>query len=547
MASAGTFGPGATHLATKVELTISCQNLLDMDVFSKSDPLCALYINSSGSQWHEFGRTEMILNCLNPKFAKKFVLDYYFEMVQRLKFCVYDIDNDTYDLSDDDFLGEIECTLGQIVSNRVMTRCLLLRDKRPAGRGTITIAAEEITDTRVANFEVSGRRLDKKFLWWSDPFLEFYKQTETGWQLAHRTEVINNNLNPTWRPFRVSLRALCGGDVEKPIKVECYDHHVNGSHDLIGSCRTTLAEMQVGTHVNPVEFECINPKKLKKKDYKNSGIIYIKNCQVEHEYTFLDYIMGGCQLNFTIGIDFTGSNGDPRTPQSLHYINPEGFNEYLTAIWAVGNVIQDYDSNKKFPVFGFGAQIPPSWQVSHEFPINFNPSNPFCDGIEGVVAAYQQCLPQLKLWGPTNFSPIINHVACFARQALYQRMASQYYVLLIITDGVITDMDLTRTAIVEASRLPMSIIIVGVGGADFSAMEFLDSDDKLLRSSRGDVAARDIVQFVPFRNFQGSSVALAQSVLAELPDQVSSFFNSFKLRPPKIFSSPGQSKSAGLT
>lgn len=80
----------------------------------------------------------------------------------------------------------------------------------------------------------------------------------------------------------------------------------------------------------------------------------------------------------------------------------------------------------------------------------------------------------------------------------------QYYVLLIITDGVITDMDLTRTAIVEASRLPMSIIIVGVGGADFSAMEFLDSDDKLLTSPRGDVASRDIVQFVPFRDFQVS-------------------------------------------
>lgn len=45
--------PGATHLATKVELTISCNNLMDMDVFSKSDPLCALYINTSGSHWHE--------------------------------------------------------------------------------------------------------------------------------------------------------------------------------------------------------------------------------------------------------------------------------------------------------------------------------------------------------------------------------------------------------------------------------------------------------------------------------------------------------------
>ncbi|XP_035518428.1 copine-3-like isoform X2 [Morone saxatilis] len=541
MASGGAPVPGPLHIATKVELTISCENLMDMDIFSKSDPLCALYINTSGSQWYEFGRTEMILNCLNPKFAKKFIIDYYFEMVQRLKFCVYDIDNDTYDLSDDDFLGELECTLGQIVSNRQMTRPLLLKDKRPAGHGTITIYAEEITDTRVANFEVSARRLDKKYLWWSDPFLEFYKQTETGWQLAHRTEVVKNNLNPTWRPFRISLRSLCGGNVEKCIKVDCYDHHFSGSHELIGSFKTTLAEMQIGTHISPVEFECINPKKLTKKNYKNSGVICIKQCQVVKELTFLDYIMGGCQINFTIAIDFTGSNGDPSTPQSLHYINPEGYNEYLTAIWAVGNVIQDYDSNKMFPVFGFGAQVPPSWQVSHQFPVNFNPANPFCAGIEGVVHAYRQCLPQLKLWGPTNFAPIINHVACFAKQALRQNMASQYFVLLIITDGVITDMDQTRSAIVEASRLPMSIIIVGVGGADFSAMEFLDSDDKLLCSPNGDVASRDIVQFVPFRDFQGNSVALAQSVLAELPDQVSSFFNSYKLKPPNMLNVSGPS------
>lgn len=44
-----------------------------------------------------------------------------------------------------------------------------------------------------------------------------------------------------------------------------------------------------------------------------------------------------------IAIDLTASNGDPSSPQSLHYINPVGYNEYLQAIWAVGNVIQDYD------------------------------------------------------------------------------------------------------------------------------------------------------------------------------------------------------------
>uniref|UniRef100_A0A3P8VYB0 Copine III n=1 Tax=Cynoglossus semilaevis TaxID=244447 RepID=A0A3P8VYB0_CYNSE len=514
----------AAQCVTKVELTVSCENLLDKDIGSKSDPLCVLLMSSTDSQWYELARTEKVQNCLSPKFAKKFVIDYYFEIVQKLKFGVYDIDNKTVDLSDDDFLGELECTLGQVVSSKKLIRPLVLKNKSPAGKGTITINAEEIKDNRVVNFEVQARKLDNKDLFGkSDPYLEFYKQTATSWQLAHRTEVVKNNLNPTWRPFRIPLQSLCGGDMDKPIKVECYDYDNDGSHDLIGTFETTMKRLQEASHSSPCYITVF---------FFTQHLSDL--LQVVKEYTFLDYIMGGCQINFTVAIDFTGSNGDPRSPQSLHYISPQGVNEYLTAIWSVGNVIQDYDSDKMFPAFGFGAQIPPNWQVNHEFPLNFNPANPFCAGVEGIVEAYRVCLPQVKLYGPTNFSPIINHVASFANQALQQTTASQYFVLLIITDGVITDMDETRNAIVNASRLPMSIIIIGVGGADFTAMEFLDGDDGRLRSLSGETAMRDIVQFVPFRQFKNApSQALAQSVLAELPQQLSSFFSLLKLKPPR--------------
>uniref|UniRef100_A0A8C1BZ31 Copine III n=1 Tax=Cyprinus carpio carpio TaxID=630221 RepID=A0A8C1BZ31_CYPCA len=507
--------PMAASCVTKVELTISCENLLDMDVGSKSDPLCVLLMNTSGNQWFEVDRTERVKNCLNPKFAKKFVVDYYFEVVQKLRFSVYDIDNKTVDLSDDDFLGEFECSLGQIVSSSKLTRPLVLKNKKPAGKGTITISAEEIKDNRVVNFEAEARKLDKKdFFGKSDPYLEFYRQMETGWQLAHRTEVVKNNLNPCWKPFKIPLRSLCAGDMDKPIKVECYDYDNDGSHDLIGIFETNMKRLQEASRIK---------RNRKRKIIRT----------LESEYTFLDYIMGGCQLNFTVGIDFTGSNGDPRSPDSLHYISPQGVNEYLSAIWSVGLVVQDYDSDKMFPAFGFGAQIPPSWQVSHEFPLNFNPANPFCAGVEGVVEAYRMCLPQVKLYGPTNFAPIINHMARFAQQALQQNTASQYYVLLIITDGVITDMDQTRGAIVAASRLPMSIIIVGVGKADFTDMEILDGDDGRLRSVTGEPAVRDIVQFVPFRKFQNAPrEMLAQCVLAELPQQVTSYFRYINLSPP---------------
>lgn len=45
-----------------------------------------------------------------------------------------------------------------------------------------------------------------------------------------------------------------------------------------------------------------------------------------------------------VGVDFTGSNGDPRSPNSLHYMSPDGLNQYLSALWSVGQVIQDYDT-----------------------------------------------------------------------------------------------------------------------------------------------------------------------------------------------------------
>ena len=81
-----------------------------------------------------------------------------------------------------------------------------------------------------------------------------------------------------------------------------------------------------------------------------------------------------------------------------------------------------------------------------------------------------------------------------------------FFMLLILTDGVISDIQETVKAIVHASNLPMSIIIVGVGVADFKAMDILDGDGGLLRDANGRSARRDIVQFVPFRDFHSVSL-----------------------------------------
>lgn len=142
---------------SKVELTVSCSDLLDKDVGSKSDPLCVL-LQSSGGTWIEvtwqsyyrihgslfyfifylykhtphplsvclslcqLGRTERLKNTSSPAFSERLRLDYHFETVQNLKLGVYDIDNSSTDLGDDDYLGGVELTLGQVHTKPDQTR-----------------------------------------------------------------------------------------------------------------------------------------------------------------------------------------------------------------------------------------------------------------------------------------------------------------------------------------------------------------------------------------------------------------------------------------
>lgn len=87
--------------------------------------------------------------------------------------------------------------------------------------------------------------------------------------------------------------------------------------------------------------------------------------------------------------------------------------------------------------------------------------------------------------------------------------------------------------------LPLSIIIVGVGNADFQSMEELDGDTVKLEVN-GVRAARDIVQFVPFANFlkiENSMHAksyLAREVLAEIPAQLVGYMKSRNVVPEQL-------------
>ncbi|KAJ1442231.1 Copine-domain-containing protein [Ochromonadaceae sp. CCMP2298] len=143
-----------------------------------------------------------------------------------------------------------------------------------------------------------------------------------------------------------------------------------------------------------------------------------------------------------------------------------------------------------------------------------------------MYGMYIYSLANVMLSGPTLFGPLINAATNRAAVTGCSQEQPRYNILLILTDGVINDLDASKAAIVAASALPVSIIIIGIGSADFSEMDALDSDKAML-SHRGVSASRDIVQFVAFRDYVAlGSGKLAEQVLAEVPGQVLLYMKS---------------------
>lgn len=355
----------------------------------------------------------------------------------------------------------------------------------------------------------------------ADPFLVIYRATEDGrWVAVAKTEYLKRTYNPDWKPMLLKVQQLCNGDYHRPLLFRCFDWNRDAAPDFMGECEASLDQIMRG-ELRELTFR-------RKGTRKTYGTLFIVKKKLRQKHSFLEFISAGMEIQLMVAIDFTASNGDPRDRNSLHFQGTDQYgravdNAYLEAIKRVGSVLEPYDSDNQIPVWGFGAKIQGEGQARHCFNLTLNDHQQEVNGIQGIINAYVQALPRVTLSGPTLFSQVLETAMALSATP-YTHDSQAYTVLLIITDGVINDKQATTDRIVTASDMPISVIIVGVGNADFSTMEYLDADDVPLRHSNGQMMKRDIVQFVPYNEFRNAHPTLfTKEVLEELPDQITSY------------------------
>eukprot|EP01038_Epipyxis_sp_PR26KG_P011510 gene11510-15417_t len=525
-----------------VDVFLNAKGLPNLGTFSKTDPFAVVYIlDPLSNEMKIVGKTDVIVDSLDPLWSIPLTLEYVFECIQEyiVKVYHYHKGHPTTDFNKHTLVGECSFLMSSLMTarNQQLKEQIISKSTRNMC-GELEVRGELRANTRdLFCVTFQGTKLANKdgFFGKSDPFLEISRLNEDGsYTMVFRSIRIDNNLNPHFPPIKILMTTVCNGDLDRPLKIQIWDYDSNGKHDSMGVVETSVRAM-ISNHNTPMDVIEAD-KKAKKSSYVNSGTLTAVNAYIEPHPSFSDFIAGGCEISVMVAIDFTGSNGDPSDINSLHHINPistsvksglsSGLNEYQQSILSVGNVLEPYDSDKKYNVVGFGAKLQQSdgsySVVQHCFPLSSEP----CPGVNGILETYKEYLPNVLLSGPTLFGPLINHTLGTVLTEGCSQERQKYTILLIMTDGVINDLEVTKSAIIEASNGPMSIIIIGVGHEDFSSMNALDSDKGLLTSG-SKTSVRDIVQFVGFRDAQKrGSVALSSEVLAEIPNQLLDYMQS---------------------
>jgi hypothetical protein len=159
--------------------------------------------------------------------------------------------------------------------------------------------------------------------------------------------------------------------------------------------------------------------------------------------------------NLIFGIDYTASNKyqgeESFSGRSLHAIEKGLVNPYQHVISILGKTLAPFASSGFIAAYGFGDV-----RTSDTDVFSFIPDSN-CHSFDEVLDVYNKITPTVILSGPTNFAPLIYQAIKICKQV------KDYHILVIVADGQVTNEKATTRAIVEACRVPLSIIVVGVG------------------------------------------------------------------------------------
>lgn len=192
-------------------------------------------------------------------------------------------------------------------------------------------------------------------------------------------------------------------------------------------------------------------------------------------------------------------------------------NDYRDVLQGICNAYRSIASF--FVGFGFGAKlVPKTGRTSSCFAMNGNFFDPVVSDYEQLYNSYSKTLQEVELSLPVNCESIYNMACDYAEYEKHNHEARNYFVLIVISPGVVDDLEASLEAVSRAAELPLSVLIVKVGNVQ---LEDVNDPAEMLKKSEDlfEESERRYIDLVSYEDFKKEdTAAFEHELIKRIPD-----------------------------
>ncbi|KAK9828375.1 hypothetical protein WJX81_001113 [Elliptochloris bilobata] len=471
-----------------------------------------LYAAAPGpsSAWELIGRTEVARHCEAVEFAAVFRCTYAFEKPKRLRVvlhggCLGGTGSESGDSSEEHAarepaspcqpstangkavpLGAAETTLAEVLTARGQALTLPLGPDS-AGPLVILAASEDASIGAEVRMRFRAQRL---------PIAEGDRlpsarlrlsrlagpRAEGAWQAVAETDVLRATRNPRWEALTVAVQALCQGDAAAPLRLQVLDVPPGpGRHQVLCQATSSLRGLQEAAQPGAPAMQLLPPEPQgysaggggagRRSDAGECGALLVREVRLRRRPSLLDYMAGGCELNWMVALDFSDAAATDAKAASMHApAGADGGPSTCQCILAAfGAILEPYDPHRRFPLWALGGAVggrsaTPCWAL------NGNGFQPEVRGLGGILKTYKEGVRVVQPGGATALAPVL--AAVRAHMESLSDVKHRFFVLLVLLSRPPDDVgELSAVLAAIAAELPLALLVVGVGSEHYSALQ----------------------------------------------------------------------------
>ncbi|OHS96336.1 hypothetical protein TRFO_09978 [Tritrichomonas foetus] len=525
-----------------INIHCSAESMPKSTFFSKKDAICVMYTPCKHG-WHEYGRTEVCWNILNPIWVRPFTfrIDGNFESMH---FKVYDVNENSYDMSHQDEIGCCEISVNDFLKHSSETNYLqlsLFNNKTGRQTGMLNLYYFELVPhiygslffrMSVKDLKSPGRILK------ANPFFvisRLHKMTGR-FVPVYKSAIMSRKCECYWEDIEIFMQFFCGGDLDLPMRITFHDYKTNG-FKTIGEIITTIGQLKLAgeckfyitpilpqqhetqqlqpsshsssqtqdesqqyqqyltTQLNSEQIQQLQIQYQQKSTKDTKGVFFTKlqsECSLPRLF---DYRLIGVQLSPMVGIDYS-STVVSFTFNNIGQHLENGVFSYRYCLNDVCDLLTPLVMGQPYSTYLF-ADFPNEQKIKS---LALNKQTDTLPDVLSVLMSYERAKRTIKFPKKCYLTPLIVKAREVSRKRWNE--SRSITVLVIITNGKFEDLKNAIDCFVEAENDPLVTIIVSMGGNRKDLDHAFKHHHGIIENSLGKKTSRRTVKLTTYLEFK---------------------------------------------